>query len=117
MNTRLERPSSPLRPPPEFDPRLRPRRPPLRPGERLRRRVDLVVVAPRRKGGQLGEVFGEPGGLFRQTDEAVLDRRVSACRRMTLSPCGEMRVAREQPAAISSWISCVPEALSSISHG
>jgi len=39
---------------------------------------------------------------------------VSACRRMILSPCGEMRVAREHPAAISSWMSCVPEALSSI---
>jgi len=31
---------------------------------------------------------------------------------MTLSPYGEKRVAREQPAAISSRMSCVPEALS-----
>ena len=36
---------------------------------------DLVVVAAGGKHGELAKVVGEPMRLFRQMDEAVLDRR------------------------------------------
>ena len=39
---------------------------------------------------------------------------VWACRRMILSPSGSYRVTRERPASMRSWISWVPDALSSI---
>ena len=58
------------------------------PVEKLRRRVGLVVEAAVGEIRQFVQVFGEPRGLLRQVDKAVLDRRLCACIRITLSPCG-----------------------------
>jgi hypothetical protein len=49
------------------------------------------------------------------SDFSVCTTWVCACSRMILSPSGLYRVTASHPSSISSWISCVPEALSSIS--
>ena len=45
------------------------------PGQRLRGRIDLVVVAGVRKQHEFGEMIGQPIGGLGEMDEAVLDRR------------------------------------------
>ncbi len=52
-------------------------RPAPRSGERLRGRVDLVVVAAGGEEGELAHIIGGgAGGLVRQKNKTVLDRRL-----------------------------------------
>ena len=74
-----------LRQPPPIGDDARLRRLALGLGGGLSGGIDLVVVASRRKGGELGEIVGEPGGLVRQKDKTVLDRR--RLKRRGASPC------------------------------
>src|SRR5215467_14929772 len=61
---------------------------------------------------ELMEVFGQPWRGFGDVDKAVFDYRGL---RMHTHRLLVGRVTLWQPSAIRSWISCVPEALSSIS--
>src|SRR5271169_6777806 len=86
----------------------------LGPGQHLSGRIYLVVVAGVRKQHEFSEIIGQPGGRLGNMDEAVLDRRALRVQSHGLVAVG--RVAcdlRESVRAISSWISWVPEALSS----
>jgi hypothetical protein len=46
----------------------------FKPIEKLRGRIDLIVVLAFRENHHLVEVFGEPRGGFREVNEAILDQ-------------------------------------------
>jgi hypothetical protein len=84
------------------------------PGECLRGRVGLVGVLGVGEGNELVNVVGQPGRLARQEDEAVLDSCGLGAGGMTFSSSGLHPLTECNPSRTSSWISWVPEALSSI---
>src|ERR1700724_2683961 len=87
----------------------------LEPVEKLRGRVRLVVVLAVGEHRQLVGYSASHGAFSGMRTKPFSISVVCAFKRMTLSVVGWWRVTPWQPSAIRSWISCVPEALSSIS--